>query len=106
MGFMSDFQQFLEQYKVMGLVVAFIMGLATNSLVQSLVNNIIMPIATFFIPNGSWQSANVVIGTVHLGVGSFTSAVINFVILALVIFAIVKLYERGTSRGIAGKGKK
>jgi large conductance mechanosensitive channel len=53
MGMMSEFKQFLKEYKVMGLAIAFIMGVAATTLVQSLVNNIIMPLITPFIPGGA-----------------------------------------------------
>ncbi len=45
---MSEFKEFLEEYKVIGLAIAVIMGLAANALVQSLVKDIIMPIVYIF----------------------------------------------------------
>ena len=91
MGIVSEFKEFLNEYKVMGLAVAFIIGGAITVLVQSLVNNIIMPLVTFFIPGGAWQAATFVVGTMVFGWGAFLGALINFVIIALVIFMIVKL---------------
>jgi large conductance mechanosensitive channel len=90
MGLMEEFREFLNEYKVMGLAVAFIIGVALTGLVQSLVNNIIMPIVTFFIPGGAWQTATISLGPIVLGWGSFLGAIINFVIIALVVFAIAK----------------
>ncbi len=78
------------EYKVIGLAVAFIMGVAATGLVQSLVNNIIMPIVTAFIPGGDWQNATLIIGPVVLKWGAFLSALINFIILAFVVFVIAK----------------
>jgi large conductance mechanosensitive channel len=54
MGFMQEFMEFLKEYKVIGVAVAFIMAAASTSLVNSLVNDIIMPIITPFIPGGGW----------------------------------------------------
>lgn len=85
-----EFKEFLEEYKVTGLAVAFIIGAASIALVQSLVNNIIMPIATVFLPSGDWQSATLAIGTVKIGWGAFLSALTNFMIIAFVVFAISK----------------
>lgn len=56
MGMISDFKDFLKEYKVIGIAVAFIMAVAATTLIQSLVNNIIMPLITPFIPGGAWQS--------------------------------------------------
>ncbi|MBI4154108.1 MscL family protein [Candidatus Woesearchaeota archaeon] len=91
MGTLSEFREFLKEYKVVPLAVAFIIGVAATALVQSLVNNIIMPIITPFIPGGAWQSATFSFGPIKLGWGAFLAALINFVILACVVFMIVKL---------------
>ena len=90
MGFMQEFMEFLKEYKVIGVAVAFIMAAASTSLVNSLVNDIIMPIITPFIPGGGWQEATVSIGPIVLKWGSFLAQIINFVILALVVFMIAK----------------
>ncbi len=92
MGIFTEFREFLNEYKVMGLAVAFIIGVALTALVQSLVNNIIMPIITPppFIPGGAWQTATITVGPVVLSWGAFLSSVINFVIIALVVFVIAK----------------
>ncbi|HNV93566.1 MAG: large-conductance mechanosensitive channel [Euryarchaeota archaeon ADurb.Bin023] len=90
MGFMQEFMEFLKEYKVIGVAVAFIMAAASTSLVNSLVNDIIMPIITPFIPGGGWQEATLSIGPIVLRWGSFLAQIINFIILALVVFIIAK----------------
>ncbi|TAL57707.1 MAG: large conductance mechanosensitive channel protein MscL [Nanoarchaeota archaeon] len=56
-----------------------------------MVNNIIMPIVTFFIPGGEWQKATFGIGPVMIGWGQLLSSLINFTIIAFVVFLIAKL---------------
>jgi large conductance mechanosensitive channel len=90
MSLWSEFKDFLNEYKVMGLAVAFIMGIAATALVQSLVNDIIMPIITPFIPGGEWKAATLAIGPILIKWGSFVSQLINFLILAFVVFMIAK----------------
>ncbi|MEM3369690.1 MAG: large conductance mechanosensitive channel protein MscL [Candidatus Micrarchaeia archaeon] len=90
MSIVSEFKEFLNEYKVMGLAVAFIMGGAITTLVQSLVNNIIMPIFGALLPNGDWQTATFALGPIQIGWGAFLSALINFIIIAFVIFMIAK----------------
>ncbi|VVB73312.1 Large-conductance mechanosensitive channel [uncultured archaeon] len=90
MGIVSEFKEFLAEYKVMGLAVAFIIGGAITALVQSLVNNVIMPIVGAVLPNGAWQTATLAIGPVLIGWGAFLSALLNFVIIAFVVFLIAK----------------
>ncbi len=91
MGLMQEFKDFLTEYKVVGMAVAFIMGAAVTALVTSLVANIIMPIVALVLPNGDWQSAMLVIGPLKLGIGAFVAALINFIIIALVVFMIAKM---------------
>lgn len=87
---LSEFKAFLEEYKVIGLAIAVIMGLAANALVQALVKDIIMPIVTFFIPGGAWQTSTLGIGPIVLAWGDFLGQLINFLILAFVVFMIAK----------------
>ncbi len=88
---MSEFRDFLTEYKVIGLAIAFIMGAAITALVTSLVNNIIMPVVAVLLPNGDWQTAVLELGPVQLGIGAFLSALLNFAIIAFVIFLMAKI---------------
>ena len=90
MSMIKEFKEFLNEYKVVGLAVAFIMGAAIVTLVTSLVNNIIMPIITPFIPGGAWQDASLKLGPIVLKLGAFLGALLNFVIIAFVVFWIAK----------------
>ena len=89
-GFVKEFKTFLEQYKVMGMAVAFILGLYLGTLVQSLVTNLIMPIIDIILPGIAWQN-------IHAGpflIGSFLGALVTFLIIALVIFLLVKITSK------------
>ena len=90
MGFVGEFKEFINEYKVLGLAIAFIIGIAATNLIQSLVNNIIMPVITPFIPGGAWENATLAIGPIIIRWGQFLSALLNFIIIALVVFIIAK----------------
>jgi large conductance mechanosensitive channel len=90
MGLISEFKEFLKEYKVIGLAVALIIGLAATSLVKSIVDNLVMPIITPFIPGGAWQTATFSIGPIVIGWGALVGAIINFVVIAFVVFLIAK----------------
>jgi large conductance mechanosensitive channel len=90
MGLMSEFKEFLYEYKVIPLAVAFIMGIASTALIKSFVDNIVMPIITPFVPGGAWKTATVALGPIVLSWGAFLGELINFVIIALVVFIIAK----------------
>ena len=87
----KEFKAFIEEYKVLGITVAFIMGAATTNLVQSLVNNIIMPILNPILSTaGAWEEASFSFGSIVIKYGAFLSSFLNFFILALVVFLAVK----------------
>lgn len=86
----KEFMAFLKEYKIVGVALAFVMGTASSSLVKSLVENIIMPLVTPFVPAGGWKNAVIHLGPFVIKWGAFLAEFINFVILSLVVFVIVK----------------
>lgn len=89
-SFMQEFMDFLNKYGVIGLAIAFVMGAAVTKLVAALVADLIMPIVGALIPGGDWRAATLDVGNIKFMVGDFVGALIDFVIIAIVIFMIVK----------------
>ncbi len=81
---------FLKKYQVIGLAVAFIIGAASTKLVTALVQDIVLPIISVAIPGGDWWAAAWQIGPIKLMVGDFLGALIDFLIIAFVVFMVVK----------------
>ncbi len=98
MAFMEDFKKFIEEYNVVAMAVAFIVGLAAKDLVSSLVNNMIMPIIDIFEISGGWRNITVTFGTANFGVGAFLGSLIDFLIIAFVIFLMVKYLTKITEK--------
>ena len=90
-GMFAEFRAFLDDYKVLGLAVAFILGVYLGALVKALVTDLILPIISLVLPNIA--SINTVMAG-PFGVGDFANALITFLIVALVIFLLVKLSKR------------
>ena len=90
MGVVDEFMAFLNTHKVIGLAVAFIIGAAAAKLVSALVSDIIMPVIAALMPGGDWRTYVLQIGPVKFLIGDFAGAVIDFLIIAVVIFTIVK----------------
>ncbi|VVB90783.1 Large-conductance mechanosensitive channel [uncultured archaeon] len=89
-SFMQEFMDFLNKYGVIGLAIAFVMGAAVTKLVTALVTDLIMPVIGALIPGGDWRNATLVIGNIKFMIGDFAGVLIDFIIIALVIFMIVK----------------
>ena len=89
-GILQEFKVFLSQYKVLGLAVAFILGVYLGALVKALVTDLVLPVISFALPG---QNINeYVVGP--FGVGDFANALLTFIIVAFVIFLIVKVAKR------------
>ena len=95
-SFLKEFNDFLTKYGVIGLAVAFVMGAAITKLVTALVTDLIMPIIGALIPGGDWRAATLNVGSVKFMVGDFVGALIDFIIIAVVIFMIVKTIIKET----------
>lgn len=99
--FVKEFVDFLMKYQVIGLAVAFIIGAAATKMVTAMVNDIIMPIVAVFVPGGEWRTTELVIGPIKFLIGDFVGALIDFIIIALVVYIIVKfLMKADTSKKI------
>jgi large conductance mechanosensitive channel len=81
-----EFIDFLKQYGVIGLAIAVIIGGKANALVTALVDGVLMPIVTFFIPGGAWRTATLNVGPVHLLLGPVFGAAVDFLIVAVLVF--------------------
>ena len=88
---LEQFLEFLKEYKVIGLGLAVVIGGAVQSLSKSLAEDIIMPIVEVLIPGGSWRTMVLSLGPIQLAIGNFLSALIDFIIIALVVFLIYKI---------------
>ena len=89
-GLLAEFKDFISKYKVMGLAVAFILGLYLGALVKALVDDLIMPLIELIFPGLAWEA--VTIGPFRIG--HFVGALITFIIIAFIIFILVKVTKR------------
>jgi len=91
---MKGFMEFIQEQGVIGVAVAFVLGAAVTKLVTAFVTNIINPILTVLLGSARGISgATLTIGSVHILYGSFISALIDFVIVALVVYVFYKVLK-------------
>ena len=93
--FIHEFKIFIARGNVLDMAVGVIIGGAFKSIADSLTNDILMPFILLITNGGADLSVwNVSIGGSTLGIGSFLSAVLNFLIMAFAVFCLVKLVNR------------
>lgn len=93
-GIWSEFIEFINKYGVVGLAIGFIIGSASKDLVNALVADILMPVITFFIPGGTWQESTLTIGAIVLKVGDFAGALLDYLIIALIVFFLMRQLQK------------
>ena len=97
-SFISEFKTFISRGNVMDLAVGVIIGGAFQTIVSSLVNDIVMPIISLITGGIDFSAWKIRLGTgenaASINYGNFITAVINFLLMALVIFCFIKLMNR------------
>lgn len=99
---LKEFKEFIARGNVMDLAVGVIIGAAFTAIVKSLVSDLINPLIGIFL--GKIDLSNLVfsIGSAHFRYGSFLNEVINFLIIAFVVF----LDGQGDQQGNAKEGRR
>jgi len=102
MGFLAEFKKFIARGNVLDLAVGVIIGGAFSTITSSLTSDVIMPVVSIFLGGIDFSAMKVelpnLFGVVSetpntLNYGNFINAVINFLIMAFVVFCIVKFFN-------------
>jgi large conductance mechanosensitive channel len=91
---LKEFRDFALKGNVIDLAVAVIIGIAFGAVVLSLVNDIIMPIVGVLLGGVDFASLAIQVGDAMIMYGKFIQAIVNFLIIAFVLFLIVKAANR------------
>ena len=89
-----EFKAFILKENVLALAIAVVIGGALGKVVTGVVDDFIMPIVGAVAPAGEWQKMTVDVGPVRFLVGDFLGALVNFLIIAFVVWRISKAFIR------------
>jgi large conductance mechanosensitive channel len=97
MAFFDDFKKFAFRGNVVDLAVGVVIGGAFGRIVSAVVDDVVMPLVSLFMPNGNWRGAGLVLRhkpgadpDTILRYGDLMGAVLDFFIISLVLFLLVK----------------
>lgn len=97
-AFFEEFKKFISRGNVMDMAVGIIIGGAFTAIVNSLVNDIVMPIISLLTGGMDFSQLSIALGegeeAAAINYGAFISAVINFLLIAFVIFCIIKTLNK------------
>jgi large conductance mechanosensitive channel len=87
MALIKEFKAFINKGNVVDLAVAVVIGAAFGKIVAAMVSDLVMPLVNAVIPHGDWRSWEVT--PLHFRVGSFLGAVVDFLVVAFVVFLVM-----------------
>ena len=90
-GLIAEFKEFISRGNVLDMAVGIIIGAAFTAIV---VNDIIMPIVGVIIGGIDFSSLKVAVGTASINYGVFIQAIINFLLIALTVFLLIKAISK------------
>lgn len=93
-NFFKEFQDFINRGSVVDMAVGVIIGGAFAKIVSSLVNDVIMPLVGVILGGIDISSASITVGGAVIKYGLFLQNIIDFLIIAFVIFMIIKIMNR------------
>jgi len=98
MSFISDFKDFALKGSLIDLAVGIIIGAAVSEMVGALVDNILMPIIGVAMGGVDFKGLSIDVGDAAIGYGAFIQALIDFLIIAFVLFLIIRVIARAKRR--------
>lgn len=90
----KEFKEFIARGNVMDLAVGVIIGAAFTAIVKSLVDNLINPLIGIFLGQVDFSNLVFKVGNATFKYGSFINSIINFLIIAFVVFLLVKAINK------------
>ena len=101
-NFVEEFKKFIARGNVMDMAVGVIIGGAFTAIVNSLVNDVMMPVLSLITGGLDFSKLCIVLGegegAATLNYGAFIVAIINFLLIALVIFMLIKTINKFTKK--------
>lgn len=98
------FIEFLANFEIIGLTIASIIGLSITSLSKTFTEEIIMPFIEPLISVNDWKKYRIQIGNSDLGIGLFTSDLVNLLLIAFTMFIVYSFFKYYLSNIIDNKG--
>ena len=99
--FIEEFKAFISRGNVMDMAVGVIVGGAFGAITSSLVNDVVTPLLAVLFKSPNTDALNITLRAateeseaIVLGLGSFVGTIINFLVIALVLFSVIKAINK------------
>ncbi|WP_103981627.1 large-conductance mechanosensitive channel protein MscL [Helcococcus massiliensis] len=95
---LKEFKKFIAQGNVIDLAIGMIIGASFKAIVDSFVNDIVSPILGIFLGGIDFSQLSITVGQAQIMYGNFINSVISFLIIAFVLFMVVKAINTAKER--------
>ena len=99
---LKEFRDFINRGSVIDLAVAVIIGVAFGAIITSLVNDIIMPLVGVVLGKVDFAGLAIQVGEASIAYGKFIQAIVNFLIIAFVLFLVIRAFNKMQPKKEAG----
>lgn len=88
---LKNFKKFIKDFRIVGVSIGFIVAIAASNFIQSLVDDVLLPILRPLISNGSivWEEMILPIGPVNIRIGSFLSSLFNLLFILVLLYIVI-----------------
>jgi large conductance mechanosensitive channel len=102
---LNDFRKFVTKGNLLEIAIAFILGLYFKDVIDAFTNGIVLAFVAAIFGKPNFQDIVINLGDAKILIGTFLNALINFVLVAFVLFLVVKAYEAMKARMVASGEK-
>ena len=90
----QEFREFLLKTNMFSLAMGVVIGNAVGKVVAAIVGDVVMPVVGILSPEGNWRTVKIGYGRLQFGVGDFVGNLLDFLIIATVVFLITKMFVK------------
>jgi large conductance mechanosensitive channel len=100
---LNEYKDFINQGNVITIAIGLVMALYFKSIVDAVINGVIMPIVSAIVGEESFEDIDIGIGDATLEIGLVIQAVIMFIVVAFILFLIVRAYNTYVAKPQVGE---
>jgi large conductance mechanosensitive channel len=91
---LTEFRKFMMRGNVIDLAVAVVIGAAFTAIVNSLINDVIMPVIGLLLGRIDFTGLSLTAGSAVIAYGKFLQAIVNFLLVGIVLFLVIRAVNR------------
>jgi len=101
----EDFLRFIKSQSILGVAIGILIGQVFAKFINSIIEGLVMPILELFFHGTQWQHITINLGQVRLNIGIVIASMLDFLIVSIVVFLLIKFILKEEDRFIGSSNK-